>query len=71
MMHNLTLPRKGIRIAHLNICSLRNKIQDISEIILEQDLHIMAISETHLDPSINNALLNIDGYNIYRFRQEH
>lgn len=63
---NLKLPSKGLRMAHLNICSLRNKIQDISEIILEQDLHKMAISETHLDPTIVDALLNIDGFNIYR-----
>lgn len=50
----------------MNICSLRNNIQEISEIISEWDLHIIAISETHLDTTINNALLNIDGYNIFR-----
>ena len=66
MPSNLTLPKKGLRIAHLNICSLRNKVQDISQIILEHSLHILAISETHLGPSINSSLLNIDGYNIYR-----
>ncbi len=60
------LPKKGLRIAHLNICSLRNKINDIREILIEQKLHILAISETHLDPVIDSALLNIEGYSIYR-----
>lgn len=62
-----TLPKKGLRMAHLNICSLRYKIPDISGILMEQNLHILAyISETHLDSTINNSVLNIDGYNIYR-----
>lgn len=66
MKSNSTLPKKGLRTAHLNICSLRNKIQDISEILKEQNVHIMAISETHLDSTISSFLLNIDGYNICR-----
>ena len=64
MQSKFPSPKKGLRIAHLNICSLRNKILDISEILIEQNLHILAISETHLD-SINSSLLNIDVYNIY------
>ena len=63
---NITLPRKGLKVAHLNICSLRNKVQDISQIILEHNLHILAISETHLGPSINSSIVKIDGYDIYR-----
>lgn len=66
MQSNSTLPKKGLKIAHLNICSLRNKIQDISEILIEQNLHILAISETHLDSTINSPLSNIAGYNNYR-----
>ncbi len=58
--------RKGLRIAPLNICSQRNKIQDVSEILTEHNLHVLAISETHLDSTINSSLLSITGYNIYR-----
>ena len=39
---------------------------DISEIISEHNFHILALTETNVDSSISNALLNIDGYNIYR-----
>lgn len=59
MRSNSTLPKKGLRIAFLNICSLRNKVQDISQIILEHGLHILAISETHLGSSINSSLLKV------------
>lgn len=60
------LQNGGLKIAHLNICSLRNKVIDISEIIKEYNLQVLAISETHLDASINSLTLNIDGYIIYR-----
>lgn len=38
MQINFSLPKGSLRIAHLNNCSLRNKIQDISEILREQNL---------------------------------
>lgn len=34
--------------------------------MLENDLHIIAISETHLDESIDNTKMSIQGYNIIR-----
>ena len=62
----IKLPKKGLKVAHLNICSLKNKVIELSKIMLENDLHIVAISETHLDDSIDNTEVYIQGYNIIR-----
>ena len=62
----IKLPKKGLKVAHLNICSLKNKVIELSKIMFENDLHIVAISETHLDDSIDNSVVSIQGYNIIR-----
>lgn len=65
MVMDKILSNKGLKIAHLNVCSLRNKIQDITG-ILGNNLHILAISETHLDATIDDSLLYVNGYLLYR-----
>ncbi len=60
-----SLPRNGLRMAHINICSLRNKITDIAE-ILSDGVHILALSETHLDDTINDSVISVLGYTIFR-----
>lgn len=57
----------GLRMGHLNICWLRNKIDDVPEILTAYKLHIFAITETHLNSEINSEVLKIEGYNLYRF----
>lgn len=66
MVIDKVLWNKGLKIAHLNICSLRNKIQDITGILENNNLHILAISETHLDVTIEDFLLHVNGYLLYR-----
>lgn len=63
---SIKLPKKGLRFAHLNICSLKNKIHELSSILQENNIHIMAISETHLDDTIEDTVVSIQGYNIFR-----
>lgn len=65
-MSRSTLPKKGLKIAHLNICSLRNKVQEIENILTADCIHILAISETHLDQTFNDATVDIPGYRIHR-----
>jgi len=55
---------KGLKFRRLNIRSLRNKVIDISNILLESHLHILGITETHLDSTIEDLLLHIQGYSI-------
>lgn len=66
MVRFTKLPKKGLKLGHLNICSLRNKVIDISNILLEGRLHTLGISETHLDSSFEDSSLHIQGYSIYR-----
>ena len=63
---SIKLPKKGLKVAHLNICSLKNKVIELRKIMSENDLHIVAISETHLDDSIDNTEVSIQGHNIIR-----
>lgn len=60
------LPRKGLKIAHININSIRNKIHEITEILNNDNIHVLAISETHLDSTFDDSALSILGYNIFR-----
>lgn len=61
----MNLPRKGFKVAHINICSLRNKIIEVSE-LLALGIHVLAVSETHLDDTFNDEVLGIQGYDIFR-----
>lgn len=60
------LPKKGLRMAHLNICSIRNKLTEVADVLMVNNLHILAVSETHLDDSFEDSSLMISGYNIFR-----
>ena len=48
-------------IGHLNINSLRNKIVDLREIILELSLYYLVLSETKIDQSFPTAQFYIKG----------
>jgi hypothetical protein len=53
-------------IAHTNICSLRNKVNEINNLLKLYNIHILAISETHLYISFGDTSVEIQGYKIYR-----
>lgn len=59
------LPKKGLVLAHLNICSLRNKVHEIIN-ICSNGIHVLALSETHLDCSFDNSQLAVKGYRLFR-----
>lgn len=65
-MISSVLPQKGFRMGHLNICSLRNKVDEVSNILGEYNLHLLALTETHLNPEINSEALKIEGFNMFR-----
>lgn len=48
-------PKKGQKIAHINICSIRNNLTEITKILPSGNLHILAISEKHLDSTFEDA----------------
>ena len=55
---------KGLKIAHLNIRSLRNKVDDLQLYLKENPYEILTLSETWLSENICNSLLQIDGYHL-------
>jgi hypothetical protein len=59
-------PIKGLKIAHINICSLRNKVHEIDNLLTSENINILGISETHLDNSFDDAVVTIHGYRICR-----
>ena len=61
----------SFHIAHLNIKGLRNKLHDIEELLQEQDLDILFLTETKLTEGINNGRLEIPGYTFIRQDREH
>lgn len=63
---NLDLSKKGMHIAHVNVKSLVNKVDEILNVVQKNNLHVLAITETHLDQTITNGQINLKGYNIIR-----
>ena len=55
-----------MKIGHINICSLRNKVRDVEELLYRGDYDILAICETWLDSSISDAIVHIPGYHVHR-----
>lgn len=62
----LKLPNKGLVFAHINVCSIRNKIQELYSLIQANNIHILAVTETHLDSFILDPVVALDGYSLFR-----
>ena len=63
---------KGLRICHLNVHSLRNKIEEIKILLSDCSIHILALSETWLNEDRDlNCEYEIDGYTMSRFDRLH
>lgn len=70
-MADLDPRTKNLRIAHLNVCSLRNKIPDIHLFLTLYKIHVLALTETHLGTRIKDSELKIDNYKLYRCDRKH
>ena len=53
-------------MAHINIRSLRNKVDKITMLLQMCHMDILATTETHLDNKISNQQLKVENYNTYR-----
>ena len=54
-------PRKVLKIAYINICS---RVHEINNMQVADDIHILSISETHLDNTFDDKVVAIQGHNI-------
>ena len=67
LVHRLSkCSAKDLKVAHLNICSLRNKIDELRCLQLLCKFEVLAITETHLDETVLDTALNIDGMKLLR-----
>ncbi|XP_071963444.1 uncharacterized protein [Antedon mediterranea] len=60
----------GFEIAHLNIQSLRNKLDSVKTLLNEHNYDIFCITETWLNSSIENNEIWINGYEICRLDRQ-
>ena len=53
-------------MAHINNCSLRNKMHDIQQLVFSHKIRILCVTETHLDPSVPSSNLHIPNFSLIR-----
>ena len=58
--------RNGLKVAFLNIGSLRKHKHELEVILRENDIAIIGLSETRLNEQIEDSELHITGYYIFR-----
>ena len=56
----------GLKMGHLNVCSLRNKKDQVEQLLLDSDLDIIGLSETNLDAHCLSASYEINGFTLLR-----
>ena len=57
---------RGLRIATLNVVSLRKHHCEIEQMINEHNFHILGLNETRLSKNINDPEIAIQGFEIHR-----
>ena len=62
----INISPKDLKVAHLNICSLRNKVEELRVLQTTFGFDILAITETHLNLSDRDQDLHIDGLKFIR-----
>lgn len=58
--------KKGLKFGHINVNGLVNKLGQIKQLLLESNLGILAVTETHLSKKIEDSKIKIDGYELIR-----
>lgn len=57
---------KNLKIGHININGLTNKLSEIQFLLKEVEFDILGVTETHLTVDLSNELIRIYGYNTVR-----
>ena len=57
---------KGLRVFHLNIRSLRNKMDELQLFCDANKPHVLSLNETWLDDSFSDSELCLPGYQLFR-----
>ena len=65
-MINNNLKEQGLKVAHLNVDGMRSKLSQIRILLQEVKFDILAVSESKISNKIEDNVIKIEGYNIYR-----
>ena len=57
---------KGVIFGHINVCGILSKIDQLKIILGKQTFDIFAVAESKLDHNIDDAEIEIKGYNVFR-----
>ena len=57
---------KGFNIAHLNIWSLRNKVDHVRVLLDENNIDVLCLTETWLDNNDDDSVITIEGFQFCR-----
>jgi len=57
---------KEIVIASINVNGLIKSIGEINLLLIEKNIHILAIKESELDETIGDNIISIDNYKLHR-----
>ena len=57
---------RNVTTAYININSIRNKYDEIKELLSDKIVDLLFIAETKLDQSFNDNLFKTDGYKLFR-----
>ena len=57
---------RGLKIAHLNVNRLINKLDGVRELLYDYNLDVLALSETWLSPDIADSEIDLVGYKLVR-----
>ena len=63
---NVPADMKGLRVCHLNICSLRNKLDELRLFCDRYQPHVLSLNETWLDNFFTDNEISLPGYNMMR-----
>ena len=58
--------RDALAIGMLNVCHLKNKTDDLAELIDDHNMDIFGVVETFLDDSVPDAMVQQAGYTMHR-----
>ena len=73
VINYITSKSNGIKLVHLNARSLKNRehLAQIKELVNDENVDVLAVSESWLKSSTTNAEVEIPGYEIYRLDRKH
>ena len=54
--------KRGLKLGHININGLLNKISQVKALLSQSNFAVLAITETHLSDNVDDGEIKIQGY---------